>query len=204
MGQEDEDSSRLGDNKDNRSTNDSTQRLIESLAKHKSKSNSRNSRKHSGKRRSPKNHGPDGDDSSRIGENLDNRSRTDITRRLQNTSAKHRSKSDSRISKNIPENLHQENHPSTRKLANLGNLHQESQDSPRRTSQELLQQRNPEKVIPDPQVQKSPRKLEIQKATVPMALILVDAVQENESTTIPHLPVKTAPTNLAQMEQWRR
>ena len=99
MGQEDEDSSRLGDNEDNRSTNDSTQRLIESLAKHKSKSNSRNSRKHSGKRRSSKN-GPDGDDSSRIGESLDNRSRTEITRRLQNTSAKHRSKSDSRISKN--------------------------------------------------------------------------------------------------------
>ena len=54
MGQEDEDASRLGDNEDNRSTNDSTQRLIESLARHKSKSDSRISKNHSRKSSSRK------------------------------------------------------------------------------------------------------------------------------------------------------
>ena len=96
MGQEDEDASKLGDSEDNRSRNDSTQRLIDSLAKHKSKSNSRSkSKKHSSRKRSSRT-GQDGDDISRLGDSEDNRSRPGINQRLQNNLAKHRSKSDSR------------------------------------------------------------------------------------------------------------
>jgi hypothetical protein len=73
----------------------------------------------------------------------------------------------------IPENLHQENPPGTGKIANLVNPHRESQDSSLQTSTEIIQLRIPEKVFPDFQAQTSPRILEIQKATYPMAFDII-------------------------------
>jgi hypothetical protein len=73
----------------------------------------------------------------------------------------------------IPENPQQENHPVTGKIANLVNQHRESQDSPLQPSTEIIQLRIPEKVFTDFQAKTSPRILEIQKATYPMAFDII-------------------------------